>query len=104
MTKIKPKRNMARSVRSMQELQLEKAKLKLELVKTEESIKSNYRNIISAFSLHNIVSTLRTEFTSSSSIFLKAFSFGKNWYNRRKKKKKHEHKFENSFEKDKKME
>jgi hypothetical protein len=71
----------------MQELQLEKARLNLELVKTEDKIKSNYHHILSAFSLKNIFSTV-TELTSASSLVSKAFTLGKNWFDKRKKKKK----------------
>ena len=72
----------------MHELELEKARLKLDLVKSEEKIKDNYRQIRSAFSLKNIFSTVTTEITSPSSILMKVFTLGKNWFGRRKKKKK----------------
>jgi hypothetical protein len=72
----------------MHELQLEKARLKLELVKSEDKIKDNYRHIRSAFSLKNIFSTVTTELTNPSSIVMKAFTIGKDWLGRRKKKKK----------------
>jgi hypothetical protein len=72
----------------MHELQMEKARLQLDLVKKEGEIKSNYRHILSAFSFRNILSTVTTELTSSSSILSKAFTLGKNWLSRRKKKKK----------------
>jgi hypothetical protein len=73
----------------MHELQLEKARLKLELIRTEDKIKSNYRHILFAFSLRNIFSTVTTEL-STSSILSKAFTLGKNWLGSRKKKKKQE--------------
>ncbi len=72
----------------MHELQLEKERLKLELVKKEVEIKTNYRHIISAFSLRNIFTTVTTELASPSSIASKVFTLGKNWLSRRKKKKK----------------
>jgi hypothetical protein len=72
----------------MHELQLEQARLKLELVKTEDKIKANYRHILSAFSLKNIFSTITTELSSTSSVLSKVFTLGKNLLARRKKKKK----------------
>jgi hypothetical protein len=72
----------------MHELQLEKARLKLELVKSEDKIKGNFRHIRSAFSLKNIFSTVTTELTNPTSILMKAFTIGKDWLGRRKKKKK----------------
>ena len=72
----------------MHELHLEKARLKLELIKSEDKIKANYRHIRSAFSLRNIFSTVTTELTNPSSILMKVFTLGKNWLGKRKKKKK----------------
>jgi len=72
----------------MHELQLEKARLELELVKTEDNIRANYRHIISAFSLRNISTTVTNELSNSNSLLAKAFTLGKNWLSRRKKKKK----------------
>jgi hypothetical protein len=74
----------------MHELQLEKARLKLELMSTEDKIKTNYRHILSIFSLRNIFSTVTTELTSTSWILSKAFTLGNNWLSKRKKKKKQE--------------
>jgi hypothetical protein len=71
----------------MHELQMEKARMKLEMVRTEDKIKSNYHSILSAFSLRNLFSTV-TELTSTTSIVSKAFTLGKNWLSKRKKKKK----------------
>ena len=72
----------------MQELQLEKARLKLELLKTEGKIKANYRYILSAFSLRNIFSTVTTELIHPSSIATSAITLVKNWLSKRKKKRK----------------
>jgi len=82
------RRSTIREIHSMHGLQLEKARVKMELVKTEDKIKANYRHILSAFSLRNIFSTVTTELTSTSSILSNVFTLGKNWLSRRKKKKK----------------
>jgi hypothetical protein len=84
----KERRSSIRKIHSMHELQMEKARMKLELVKKEGDIKANYHQILSAFSLGNILSTVTTEFISPSSIVSKAFTLGKNWLSKRKKKKK----------------
>jgi hypothetical protein len=83
----KVQRSKIREIHSMHELQLEKARLQLELVRTEDKIKGNYRHILSAFSLRNIFTTV-TDLTSPTSIVTKAFTLGKNWLSRRNKKRK----------------
>jgi hypothetical protein len=81
-------RSSIRKIHSMQELQLEKARLNMELLKAEDKIKSNYRHILSAFTLGNILTTVTTELITPSSLVSKVFTLGKNWLSRRKKKKK----------------
>jgi hypothetical protein len=81
-------RSTIREIHSMQELQLEKARLKLEILKTEGDIKANYRHILSAFSLRNIFSTVTTELIHPSSLVTSAITLGKNWLSKRKKKRK----------------
>ncbi len=84
----KIQRSTIRKIHSMHELQLEQARLKLDLVKTEDKIKASYRHILSAFSLRNIFSTVTTEIISPSSILSNVIALGKNLLSRRKKKKK----------------
>ena len=72
----------------MNELKLEKVRLRLELVRTEDKISTNYRNIRSAFTLRNIFSTITNEIATPSSFLMKAFTLWKDWLGRRKKKKK----------------
>ncbi len=76
----------------MNELKLEKARLRLELVRTEDKIRTHYRNIRSAFMLRNIFSTITNEIATPSSLLMKAFTLWKDWMGRRKKKKKQEKK------------
>ena len=90
MSTNKATRSEIREIRSMHELQLEKARLKMELLKTEAQIKANYRQILAAFSLRNIFTTVSTELSNSNSILAKAVTVGRNWLGRRKKKKKKE--------------
>ena len=82
------RRSTIREIHSMHELQLEQARLKLELVKTEDKIKATYHHFLFAFSLRNIFSTVTSELTSTSSIISNVFTLGKSWLSKRKKKKK----------------
>jgi hypothetical protein len=86
MEKNNVQRSNIREIHSMHELQLEKARLKMEVVRAEEKVKGNYRNIIAAFSLKNIVSTVTTELVNPSSLAAKAFTIGRNWLVKRKKR------------------
>lgn len=86
--KNKATRSSIRKIHSMHELQLEKARLKLELVKTEDKIKGNYHHILSAFSLRNIFSTVTSEIASPSSLLMKSITLFRNWLGKQKKKKK----------------
>jgi hypothetical protein len=96
----KDQRIRIREIHSMHELKLERARLELELVKTEEKIKTNYKNVLHAFSLGNIFSTVTSELSTSSSILAKTVNLGLNWVAMRKKKKK---KKQEKLERDKKQ-
>ena len=104
MEKNNVQRSKIREIHSMHELQLKKARLKMEVMMAEEKVKGNYRNIIAAFSLKNIVSTITTELVNPSSLAAKAFTLGRNWLAKRKKKrqaiKEKEVKMENGGRKD----
>ncbi len=82
------RRSTIREIHSMHGLQLEKVRVKMELMRTEDNIKTSYRRILSAFTLRNIFSTVTTELISTSSILSNVFVLGKSWLSRRKKKKK----------------
>lgn len=84
------KRSSIRKINSMHELQLEKSRLKLELVKTEDKIMNNYHHILYAFTLRNILTTVTTEIASPSSLLMKSITLFRNWAGKRKKKKKQE--------------
>jgi hypothetical protein len=60
------------NIHSLKDLELEKQRLRLEILKTETAIQSNYRNITQALTFKNIA---------------KAVSFGKLFLEKRKKKK-----------------
>jgi hypothetical protein len=85
--KYKPKTNIRR-IHSLQDLHSERVRLKEELSRTEEGIHSNYRNILDAFSFHNILKTVTQDIALASTAFSKAFSIGKTLLGKVKKKKK----------------
>ena len=81
-------RSNIRKISSLHDLHSEKLRLKEELKRTEEGIKSDYHHILDAFSFRNIMNTVTEDITHVSTTFSKAFSFGKNLFGKVKKKKK----------------
>ncbi len=75
-------------IKSLEDLQLEKSKVRMEILKKEEHIRSDYRHILDALTFRNIVSNLADDITVQSAVISKAFTFGKSLFARRKKKKK----------------
>lgn len=76
------------SVRSLHELQMEKKRIQMEVIKCEEGIKRNYGNLIEAFTFRNIVRYIANEIMVTSSVFSGALSAGKIIFGAFKKKKK----------------
>jgi hypothetical protein len=74
-------------IHSLNDLQMEKMRLRMEILKTEERIHAGYRDILDALSFKNIASTVMNDVTASSTILARAFSFGKALMAKRKKKK-----------------
>jgi len=74
-------------IHSLQDIKMEKQRLRFEIMKTEENIHSGYRDIVNAFSFKNLASTMINDISATSSVLAKAFSFGKSIMARRKKKK-----------------
>jgi hypothetical protein len=74
-------------IRSLGDLRMEKLRLRLEILKTEENIHTNYRDILDALSFKNLASTVIQDIGATSSVVSKAFSFGKSILAKRKKKK-----------------
>jgi hypothetical protein len=81
-----------RKVRSLHDLEIEKARLKTEAVKREEQIKGNYRNIVEALTLRNLLQHLSNEISMTTSAVSTAFSVGKTIFEKFKKKKKNKDK------------
>jgi hypothetical protein len=76
------------NIRSVQDLKLEKARLKMEAVRKEEQIRHNYRNIVDALTLRNLLQVVTNEITTASTAVSTAFSIGKSVFGKFRKKKK----------------
>lgn len=85
----KSKRYMVHAgrIHSLQDLGMEKMRIRMEIMKTEERIHSGYRDILHAFTFKNLAHTVIDEFSTTSSVLSKAFSFGKSFISGDKKKK-----------------
>ncbi len=75
-------------IRSLRDIELAKAKLDVEIMRTEESIRSGYRHLINRLTFRNMTSSLIQEFSTRSDLISKAISAGKSLFEKRKKKKK----------------
>jgi hypothetical protein len=77
----------AENIHSLKDIEFEKQRLQLEILKKEHDIKTGYRNIQEALSFRNLATTVVNEITSSSSVLTKAILIGKTFMAKRKKKK-----------------
>jgi hypothetical protein len=77
----------ADKIHSLDDIKMEKLRLRLEIMKTEESIHSGYREILQALTFKNIATTVISDVSASSSVLTKMFAFGKAVMARQKKKK-----------------
>jgi len=77
----------AGKIDSLEALEHEKFRLRMEILKTEESIKYNYRHLVDALTFRNLTSAIFTDISGTSTVVSKAFSIGKSFFEKRKKKK-----------------
>ena len=75
-------------IHSLKDIELEKQRLRLEILKTEVNINQSYHDVVHAFSLRNIATSVVNEISTTSNVIGKAFSIGKAFIEKRKKKKK----------------
>lgn len=75
-------------IHSLRDLEMEKERLKLEILKTETNIRSDYHNLLHAFTFKNLASSVINDISTTSSVVSKAFSIGKSFLGKRKKQKK----------------
>ena len=73
-------------IHSLDDIRIEKLRLRLEIMKTEENIHSGYRDILEALSFKNLAATAISDLSATSTVLSKAFSFGKAIMSKRKKK------------------
>jgi len=76
------------AIKSLDDLRLQKARIRLEIMKQEENIQSDYRRIRDALTFRNIAANLVEDISVQSAIVSRVFSFGKALFAKRKKKKK----------------
>jgi hypothetical protein len=81
-----------RKIRSLHDLELEKARLKLESMKIEEQIKGNYRNLVGVLSIRGLIQLLTSEITLTKTAVSTAFSIGKSLIEKFRKRKKNKDK------------
>jgi len=74
-------------IRSLQDLELEKAKLEMELFKSEDTIKRNYHDLLHRLTFRNLAGTIVDEVATGTSTLSRAISLGKSFLEKRKKKK-----------------
>jgi hypothetical protein len=79
-----------RRISSMKELKKEKARLRRETERTEDRIKNEYRLLIDAFTLRNVVQMVIDEVMKTSTVLTQAVNIGKSLFRRKKKQKKTE--------------
>lgn len=91
----KPYKVKSERVHSLRDLELEKARLQLEILKAKENIHSDYRRILDSFTLKNLASVMVQDMATSSGIVSKTFGLGKSFFAKKKKKKLKEKEIEN---------
>ena len=74
-------------LQSLEDIRHEKMRLRMEIMKTENNIHEGYRDILHALTLKNLASTVMNDLSASSTVLTKAFSFGKSFLEKRRKKK-----------------
>ena len=74
-------------IHSLKDIELEKQRLRMEIMKTENNINAGYHNLLHAFTFKNFASSVVNDLTTTSSVVSKAFSIGKALIEKRRKKK-----------------
>jgi len=77
-----------RKIRSFHDLEKERTRLEMEVLRKEEQIKSGYRHIVDILTLRNLLHRLSTEISITTSAVSSAFSLGKSIFKKFRKKKK----------------
>ena len=80
--KVRPER-----IRSLRDIELEMARLRLEIMIKEEQIHSDYHHMLKSFTLRNLATVAMDDIAATSSVVSKALSLGRSFFSKRKKKK-----------------
>jgi hypothetical protein len=76
-----------RKIRSMEDLRIEKMKIRMEIANKEEQILHNYRFLKERLSLRHLTETISADVQLATTAFSKAFSLGKTLFGKIRKKK-----------------
>ena len=75
-------------IRSLEDLKLKKARLETDILKKENQIRSDYRQILDRLSLRNLIRNVKEDVAMTTNITSKVISVGRKIFARKKKKKK----------------
>jgi hypothetical protein len=88
-------------IRSLEDLKLEKARLEMDILKKENQIHSDYRQILDRLTLRNLIRNIQEDVAMTANVTSKAIAVGRKIFARKKKKKKiHEGKHDPSLPKE----
>jgi hypothetical protein len=89
-----PYKSRVHHITSMDDLEREKERLQMEIIRREEGIKYSYQNLVHLLSFRNLLSTLVDEVSTTTTVVGKLFTLGRDFLAKRKKKKKEKNKKE----------
>ena len=75
-------------IKSLEDLKLEKARLKMDILKQENQIQSDYRQILDRLTFRNVIRNIQEDIALTSNITSKVITVGKKIFGKKKKKKK----------------
>lgn len=88
MTNMKNKSHTIGKIRSLEDLKLEKARLEMDILKKENQIQSDYRQILDKLTFRNVIRNIKEDVALTTNVTSKVISVGKKLFGRKKKKKK----------------
>lgn len=76
------------NIKSLEDLKLEKARLEMDILKKENQIQSDYRQILDRLTFRNVFLAIKEDVALTTNIASKVISAGKRLFGKKKKKKK----------------
>jgi hypothetical protein len=76
-----------RTIRTPEDLKLEKARLRLEIARSEDHVKTSYRHLVDSLTFKNILHAAVENFATTSEIISTVVTTGKSIFGRKRKKK-----------------